>query len=133
MWWPKTERQTELLALAGRLADRFSQRAAQHDRDGTFPYENFRDLAECGYLALTNSAASEPETGSPSRGGRPATTAVAEADGSFTITGRKTFTTMAPALRFIMVSATIASINGTNAEAGQFLLESGMPGMRIEE
>src|SRR5205085_6389896 len=76
---------------------------------------------------------SEPETGSPSRGGRPATTAIAEADGSFTITGRKAFTTMAPALRFILVSATIAPVDGTNEEAGQFLLDSGMPGMRIEE
>jgi alkylation response protein AidB-like acyl-CoA dehydrogenase len=59
--------------------------------------------------------------------------AVAERDGSFTITGRKTFTTMAPALRFIMVSATIKTPDSDVEEAGQFLLEAGLPGMRIEE
>src|SRR5688572_3427506 len=62
--------------------------------------------------ALINSAASEPETGSPSRGGRPATRAVptstnepnSQSDSDhtqvgrgYTLTGRKTFTTMAPA------------------------------------
>ncbi|MGH2351995.1 MAG: acyl-CoA dehydrogenase family protein, partial [Chloroflexota bacterium] len=156
MWWPKTARQEELIALAGELAARFGERAPQHDRAGTFPHENFADLHASGYLALTiprefggggasileivlaqerlargdastalgtsmhlsilgrlgwavlageagesgeaggwtreryaavaravidegaliNSAASEPETGSPSRGGRPATIAV---------------------------------------------------------
>src|SRR5919202_894975 len=53
MWWPKTERQAELVALAGRLADRFAERAPQHDREGSFPHENFADLAASGYLALT--------------------------------------------------------------------------------
>ena len=94
--------------------------------------------------ALINSAASEPETGSPSRGGRPATRAVpitktdsqsdndpAQAPPGFTLTGRKTFTTMAPALRFLLVSATIESADGELA--GQFLLEAGTPGLRIEE
>lgn len=84
--------------------------------------------------ALINSAASEPESGSPSRGGRPATIAVPchpDAPDSFVITGRKTYTTMAPALHFIMVSATIDAPGGP--EAGQFLLERGLPGLRIEE
>ena len=81
--------------------------------------------------ALINSAASEPETGSPSRGGRPATVAQPLPDGGFLITGRKTYTTMAPGLRFILVSATVEAEAGP--EAGQFLLESSLPGLRIEE
>jgi alkylation response protein AidB-like acyl-CoA dehydrogenase len=38
---------------ARRLADDFSKRAAEHDRDGSFPFENFRLLKEAGLLALT--------------------------------------------------------------------------------
>src|SRR5438067_12075294 len=53
MWWPKTERQAEFVALAAGLANRFAERAAQHDRDGSFPHENFVELAKSGYLALT--------------------------------------------------------------------------------
>jgi alkylation response protein AidB-like acyl-CoA dehydrogenase len=217
MWWPKTRRQEELVALAGDLAARFAARAPRHDRDGSFPHENFADLHASGYLALSiprefggagatileltlaqerlargdastalgaamhlsilgrlgqavlaggaagggaaaggwtreryarvaqtviaegaliNSAASEPETGSPSRGGRPATTAVPDggppgAPEAFVITGRKTYTTMAPALRYILLSATVEAPDGP--AAGQFLLERGAPGMRVEE
>jgi alkylation response protein AidB-like acyl-CoA dehydrogenase len=224
VWWPKTERQRELIDLAAGLGDRFASRAEGHDRAGTFPRENFADLHAAGYLALTipvefgghgasileatlaqerlargdgstalgvsmhlsimgrlgravlsgdraemggwdreryarvaravieegaliNSAASEPETGSPSRGGRPATRAVPTVTTpphsnpdptltSFTITGRKTFTTMAPVLRFILVSATIPRSEGAEGEgdeAAQFLLEAGSPGLRIEQ
>ncbi|HEX2513900.1 MAG TPA: acyl-CoA dehydrogenase family protein [Chloroflexota bacterium] len=217
MWWPKTRRQEELVALAGELGARFAARAAGHDRDGTFPHENFADLHASGYLALSiprefggggasylelalaqerlargdastalgagrhlsilgrlgwavltgakgeaggeaggwtperyatvaravveegallNSAASEPEMGSPSRGGRPATTA--SPDGTplgqaahFVITGRKTYTTMAPGLRFFLVSATLDGPEGP--EAAQFLLERGLPGLSVEE
>ena len=81
--------------------------------------------------ATINSAASEPETGSPSRGGRPGTRAVPDGDGWFRISGRKTFTTMAPGLRFIMVAVTIELEDGP--EAAQFLLESDAPGLRVEE
>jgi alkylation response protein AidB-like acyl-CoA dehydrogenase len=210
MWWPKTERQQRLVEMAGELAGRFAARAERHDRDGTFPHENFAELHASGYLSLTiprefggggasilemalaqerlargdgstalgagmhlsilgrlgqavlstetraqaeaggwtrqryaavartviqdgaliNSAASEPEAGSPSRGGRSATAAVPDAAGGFTLTGRKTYTTMAPGLRFVMVSATIEGPDGP--EAGQFLIEAGMPGLRVE-
>jgi len=208
MWWPKTERQRELVVLAAGLSEQFSARAEVHDRQGSFPHENFASLHHSGYLALTipqefggggatileatlaqerlargdgstalgtsmhlsilgrlgravltedptemggwdreryarvaraviddgallNSAASEPESGSPSRGGRPTTLAIPGGDGDFTIAGRKTYTTMAPGLRFFMISATIESDSGP--ESVQFLLESGTPGMRIEE
>jgi alkylation response protein AidB-like acyl-CoA dehydrogenase len=48
-----TERQTEVVALAGRLADEFGERASEHDRENTFPAENWPVMAEAGYLGLT--------------------------------------------------------------------------------
>jgi alkylation response protein AidB-like acyl-CoA dehydrogenase len=47
------ERERELVELAGSLADRFAERAAEHDRDATFPFENYEDMREAGYLGLT--------------------------------------------------------------------------------
>lgn len=35
------------------LAVRFAERAAQHDRDGSFPFDNFADLRDAGYLKIT--------------------------------------------------------------------------------
>ena len=35
------------------LASEFAARAAQHDRDASFPFENFKELADAGLLALT--------------------------------------------------------------------------------
>ena len=35
------------------LACEFTARAAQHDRDASFPFENFKELSEAGLLALT--------------------------------------------------------------------------------
>ena len=35
------------------LASEFAARAAQHDRDASFPFENFKELSEAGLLALT--------------------------------------------------------------------------------
>jgi alkylation response protein AidB-like acyl-CoA dehydrogenase len=35
------------------LASEFAARAALHDRDASFPFENFKELAEAGLLALT--------------------------------------------------------------------------------
>jgi Acyl-CoA dehydrogenase, N-terminal domain len=39
------------------LACEFAARAAQHDRDASFPFENFDQLSEAGLLALTVPAA----------------------------------------------------------------------------
>jgi len=160
------------LAIVERLAKTFAGRADQHDRDGSFAYENAEDLrsakvpsmpvpkAFCGddfdltqcvtllqhiargdastglglamHLhvvgslaendvwhagafgrmcaeivrdgALLNSAASEPEMGSPSRGGLPKTTAT-KAEGGFILNGRKSWVTYAPALGYILITA----------------------------
>src|SRR3979409_2773140 len=35
------------------LAAEFAARVSQHDRDASFPFENFKDLSEAGLLALT--------------------------------------------------------------------------------
>ncbi|MCO1596712.1 acyl-CoA/acyl-ACP dehydrogenase [Micromonospora sp. RHAY321] len=40
------------LEAARRLAPRFAARAAQHDRDGSFPVEDFHDLREAGLFGL---------------------------------------------------------------------------------
>ena len=53
MPYPKTERQAEFMALADRHAADFAPRAAEYDRTGAFPFENFRELHRSGYLALT--------------------------------------------------------------------------------
>jgi len=77
---------------------------------------------------LINAVVSEPETGSPSRGGRPTTTGRQVADG-WVINGRKTFTTLAPVLHNFLISA---AIEGTDAN-GWFLVERGTPGMSVVE
>jgi len=78
--------------------------------------------------ALVNSAQTEPKTGSPTRGGRPETHAVKKGQG-WLITGRKTFTTMAPVLDYFIVNATVEETN----EIANFLIPRNTLGVRIEE
>jgi alkylation response protein AidB-like acyl-CoA dehydrogenase len=78
--------------------------------------------------ALINRAVSEALTGSPTRGGRPGTTAVKK-DGRWEISGRKTFTTMSPALTYFLTSAWIEEKNAI----GFFLLHKDLDGLSIEE
>jgi alkylation response protein AidB-like acyl-CoA dehydrogenase len=78
--------------------------------------------------SLINSAATEPRTGSPTRGGKPETKAVKKGD-SWVINGRKTFTTMAPVLDFFIVSASIENSN----EVGNLLIPKTASGLEIEE
>lgn len=40
-------------ARARELAAHFAERAARHDREGSFPFENFADLRAAGFFALT--------------------------------------------------------------------------------
>jgi alkylation response protein AidB-like acyl-CoA dehydrogenase len=48
-----TQKQAELLDLASRLGrERFAPRAAQYDRDATFPFENYADMRDAGLLKL---------------------------------------------------------------------------------
>ncbi|MGY4426665.1 alkylation response protein AidB-like acyl-CoA dehydrogenase [Bradyrhizobium sp. JR6.1] len=50
--------QPEHIARALRLAEVFAARAPAHDRDASFPFENFADLSREGLLALTVPAVS---------------------------------------------------------------------------
>ncbi len=78
--------------------------------------------------ALINNAASEPATGSPTRGGRPETTAVKTEKG-WKLNGRKTFTTLSPVLDYFAVSA---GIEGSD-QVASFLVKRELAGVSIEE
>jgi alkylation response protein AidB-like acyl-CoA dehydrogenase len=47
------DRAGRIRELSAALAEEFGARAAQHDRENSFPYENFARLRETGYLYLT--------------------------------------------------------------------------------
>jgi alkylation response protein AidB-like acyl-CoA dehydrogenase len=48
-----TAREREIVDLAAGLAAEFAERASEHDRENTFPFENWPRMQEAGYLALT--------------------------------------------------------------------------------
>ncbi|MPZ23335.1 MAG: acyl-CoA dehydrogenase [Dehalococcoidia bacterium] len=50
---PSSERQRQLIELAGSLADEFAGRAERYDRENSFPFENFDRLRELRYTSLT--------------------------------------------------------------------------------
>ena len=85
--------------------------------------------ARDGQGALINSLATEPELGSPSRGGLPQTRARRTADG-WTLSGRKTFSSGAPVLRWGVVSA--AADDGEEPRVASFLVPLAAPGVSIE-
>nr|WP_270879988.1 acyl-CoA dehydrogenase family protein [Paenibacillus aestuarii] len=68
--------------------------------------------------AMINTFASEAASGSPSRGGRPETTAV-RVEGGWQLTGRKTFSTLSPILDRFVVTAYIPE----EEAAGDFLVQ----------
>ncbi|PIC67056.1 acyl-CoA dehydrogenase [Sporosarcina sp. P21c] len=78
--------------------------------------------------ALVNRSVTEAQTGSPTRGGQPQTTASRTKNG-WVISGEKTFTTMAPALTHILVSVWIEEKQKT----GFFLLPSDTAGLSIRD
>jgi alkylation response protein AidB-like acyl-CoA dehydrogenase len=50
---PEMQDEATLLARARKLAPVIAGRAAAHDRDGSFAFENFQDLFDAGLLSLT--------------------------------------------------------------------------------
>ena len=84
-----------------------------------------RAIVEDG--ALINSAASEREMGSPSRGGLFATVAQPVA-GGWSLAGRKIYTSGAPALTHALVGATLADSETT----GVFLVRMDSAGVSVE-
>jgi alkylation response protein AidB-like acyl-CoA dehydrogenase len=49
----RSEAERERAEKVEALAARFADRAAAHDREGSFPFENFADLRDAGYLKIT--------------------------------------------------------------------------------
>src|SRR5208337_3692197 len=47
-----TARERRFIDMAGELADDFAKRAAIHDEEGSFPFENCERLKESGYTRL---------------------------------------------------------------------------------
>lgn len=196
-----TDAQRELVATAESLAARFAERATAHDRDGTFPHENFADLHDSGFLRLPmpreqggsaanvldmthalerlahgdgstalvaamtisllgrvidqrawpagilaqvcrtlaaeggtlNTCVTEPELGSISRGGTPATTA-APVQGGWLINGRKIFVTGAPAARFFVTAAVLPAHDAApKGELAQAIVRADAPGLRLTD
>jgi len=85
----------------------------------------FRSIVADG--ALVNNAATEEGGGSPARGAVPGTTAVAEADGSWRLTGEKTWTTWLPNLTHAFVSA---RVDGSEpVEVGVWLVDLAADGV----
>ncbi|WP_231634325.1 acyl-CoA dehydrogenase family protein [Salinicoccus sp. YB14-2] len=84
------------------------------------------DVIENG--SLINNLATEPATGSPTRGGKPETTAVKDGD-SWILNGRKTFATLSPILKYASVSATIEE----TGEVGDFIVDTNLEGVSVDE
>lgn len=77
---------------------------------------------------LVNRLATEPTTGSPTRGGMPETNAVREGS-NYRINGRKSFSTMAEVLDYYIVTAFVEDKN----VVGSFLIAKETPGIRVEK
>ncbi|WP_149538934.1 acyl-CoA dehydrogenase family protein [Siccirubricoccus phaeus] len=86
-----------------------------------------REAVEEG--ALINALRVEPELGSPTRGGLPATTARRSATG-WVISGRKRYATGIGALRWLEVFGRTAE---PEPRVGIFLVPAGAPGLRVVE
>jgi len=85
----------------------------------------YRAIVDDG--ALLNNAATEEGGGSPARGAVPGTIAVAEADGTWRLTGEKTWTTWLPNLTHAFVSARVAGSDPI--EVGAWLVDLAADGV----
>jgi len=84
-------------------------------------------MAEIANGAFINTAATEANAGSPARGALPRTMAVSDGD-SYIVTGQKTYTSMAPALDYIFVTATTE-----NDEVITVVIPRQLDGVSIDE
>jgi alkylation response protein AidB-like acyl-CoA dehydrogenase len=80
--------------------------------------------------ALINAIASEPELGSPSRGGAFRTVAH-KVEGGWEITGRKTWATGGEMMDFFVVHASLEGKN-LSATTGKLIVPASSPGFRLE-
>ncbi len=100
-------------------------------RSARWPGRLVRKLAKESVegIALINALRVEPELGSPSRGGLPATTARRTETG-WRLTGRKIYSTGAPILKWYAVWA---KTDEPRIRVGMFLVPAGLPGTRMAE
>lgn len=96
--------------------------------EGGWPPDLYAQLARASVErgALSNSLASEPDLGSPSRGGLPRTHAE-RVPGGWQLTGRKTWSTGAHALDFYVVTAAVDA-----SSVWRFVVPAGSAGVRVE-
>ncbi len=81
---------------------------------------------------IVNSVVTEPELGSISRGGVPATRAV-PVPGGWRISGHKIFVTAAPALRFLITAVQLPPRDGApHGEVARAIVEAPAAGLRFE-
>lgn len=90
-------------------------------RDGAFE-ALCREVVASG--ALVNSVASEPELGSPSRGGMPKTNA-RDVVGGYVLNGRKSWVTFAPVLGYFLTTAE------HDGRVSVFAVKGGSPGLTL--
>ncbi len=88
----------------------------------------FRSVVSEG--ALVNQVATEPELGSPQGGGRPQTQLTPDGPGRWRLNGRKSFTTLAPALTWFNTYCALEDGSGMLARVA---VHRDSPGLRIEE
>jgi alkylation response protein AidB-like acyl-CoA dehydrogenase len=82
--------------------------------------------------ALINTINSEPTMGSPSRGGMPSTSLVRQPDGSWLLSGHKSWGSLAPGLTFMSIMCAV--IDGDEPpRRANVLVRADQPGIRIVE
>jgi alkylation response protein AidB-like acyl-CoA dehydrogenase len=109
---------------------RFGSERESHSYPQRWFEEMCRGAIEDGWVC--NTAATEEGLGSPAGGGIPETLAVA-VEGGWHISGRKSFTTLAPILHYFITSARISAAGAAPPEIGTFMVLRDDPGVRIEE
>lgn len=112
-----------LVQLLGRMAE-----------DRTWPPAVFESI--CREIAteggLINGVVTEPELGSVSRGGVPATQAL-PVPGGWRVSGYKIFATGAPALRFFVVGVhLLPDVQAAQGYVANAIVRAGSPGLRLE-
>lgn len=94
-----------------------------------WPQEKLEEFAKAvAEGAIINKIASEIVTGSPVRGGRPATTAIKKGN-KWVINGRKCYATCSPELDYFLVTAWVPELENT----GIFLIHKDTKGLSIDE
>ena len=95
---------------------------------GSWPEEVYAELARSSVQkgSLSNSLASEPDLGSPSRGGLPSSSAH-RVEGGWRVSGLKTWSTGSEALDFLVVTAAV------DGDVWRFVIPRGSEGVQVQQ